>query len=299
MLVAQSKEWTKGSSMPKALSEMASALIEDNIYVAGGITFWGSKRNFSVYNIPNDQWTVLPQLPKRLNHIGMTAYNGKIYITGGFRDLFQTKTLATTWSYNPENQEWLKLAPMPEKRAAHSMITIDDKLYVIGGKGPKANEIWTYLPQENRWVVELPNFPEPQRDHLCLLYQKDKLYVVGGRSKEEGALKPCWLYNFNTQKWKIFTQLEIPSGGQAATLYNNKIHIIGGEDLPTNSIQDRQDIYDLETKKWSVTESKPTPKHGMVSQQYNGKWYVVGGATKANIGTVMSLSDLVEIYSFE
>jgi N-acetylneuraminic acid mutarotase len=290
------QEWSLGSTMPKPKSEMASAIIGNKIYVPGGINFWGSLNSFYAYNISTNTWETLPDLPKKINHIGMAAHYGKIYLTGGFRDLFQSKTVTTMWMYDPSTKEFVRKADLPYKRSAHSMITIEDKIYLVGGSGDATDKILVYSPDKDTWEEALKVFPEKQRDHINLLYQDKKLYVVAGRSKK-GAIKACWAYDFKTKEWLNFATLELPTGGQAAAIFGDEIHIVGGEDLPTSKCFDRHEIYNIKTKKWSKGKPMSKTRHGMVSEVYQGKWYVIGGAYKANWGTVSTLSNIVEIYT--
>lgn len=288
--------WSLGNPMPKPKSEMASAIIGDKIYVPAGINFGGSLNSFYAYDIGNNSWEELPPLPKKVNHIGMAAHDGKLYISCGFKDLFQTKTLTTFWMYDPSTKAYTAKANHPYKRAAHSMITIGDKIYLVGGSGEATDKILVYTPATDTWEEGLKPFPEPQRDHINLLYKDKKLYVVAGRTKK-GAQKACWYYDFKTEEWVNFATLQLPSGGQAAAILGDEIHIVGGEDLPTNKCFARHDIYNLTTKQWTQGPPLQKTRHGMVSEVYQGKWYVIGGAYKANWGTVTTLSDWIEIYT--
>src|SRR5258705_1285193 len=79
--------WTTGAPMPTRRSELASALLDGKIYVAGGIgEAWTTRAEVERYDIAADSWTPVAPLPLGLNHLGMAALNGHVYVTGGYED---------------------------------------------------------------------------------------------------------------------------------------------------------------------------------------------------------------------
>jgi len=291
----QYENWTMGTTMPTARSEMASTIVNGKIYVPGGIRFWGSTDKFEAYDIANNGWKKLPDLPEKLNHIGVASDGQKIYISGGFYNMRQTDFANTLYAFDIEKQTWETLPNMPQTRGAHFMIYRKGQLHLLGGRNHQA--IWTYDIGQKKWLTnQIGDLPE-KRDHITVLQNDQNLYVVGGRKK--GVVqKDCWQYDFQTQKWTTFTQIPVARGGQTATFFDNKIHIIGGEDLQADRTFGVHNIYDLNTQQWSEGTALPTPRHGLVSEAYQGKWYVIGGGKKAGVKTLISAADLVEIFSF-
>lgn len=282
----------KENVTPTRRSEMASTLLDGKIYVAGGINFWGSNNSFEAYDITTDKWEKLPNLPEKLNHSGVASYQDVVYVSGGFYNAIQTKFSDILYAYNVKDRTWTVLTKMPEERAAHVMIQRGDYLHLIGGRNHK--DIWSYDLKNKTWTSDkISPLPE-KRDHINVLQDDEKLYVVGGR--QSGTAKgDCWEYDFSTEAWKIFATLPVPRGGQSACLLNQQIHIVGGEDLNEGTTFSRHDIYDLAEGKWTEGEDLKIARHGLVSELFENKWYIYGGGKKAGIKTLISTTSNLEI----
>jgi hypothetical protein len=56
--------WTTGAPMPTSRSELASAILDGQIYVAGGIgQNWTTRAEVERYNIAADSWETIAPLP--------------------------------------------------------------------------------------------------------------------------------------------------------------------------------------------------------------------------------------------
>ena len=75
---------------------------------------------------------------------------------------------------------------------------------------------------------------------------------------------------------------------------NNKIHIIGGEDLKKGITFGQHDIYDLNTKEWSKDNDLKIARHGFIAELFENKWYIYGGGKKAGIKTLISTTANLE-----
>lgn len=280
------------NAAPTKRSEMASTLLEGKIYVAGGINFWGSSHCFEVYDIAQKTWERLAKLPKKLNHVGLAAYKGKIYLSGGFFNARQTKFSNVLYVYDVSSNQWQQLSTMPAERGAHLMIQRGHYLHLIGGRNHTA--IWSYDFDSQKWTSEkIAPLPE-KRDHISILQTEEKLYVVGGRHR--GTVKAdCWAYDFGTNEWTTFTKLPTPRGGQSACLFNDQIHIIGGEDLKQGKTYSRHDIFDLNNKTWHQGNDLTIARHGFITELFQNRWLIYGGGKQAGIKTLISTTSNLEI----
>lgn len=282
----------KDDITPTKRSEIASTFLDGQLYVAGGINFWGSSNRFEAYDVPSATWQRLPDLPKSLNHVGLAAFDGNIYLSGGFFNAIQTKWSNVLYIYNTTTAQWTSLSTMPDGRAAHAMIYRDGYLHLIGGT--EHEEVWSYNLTTKDWEMDqIAPLPE-KRDHISVLQDELHLYVVGGRQR--GIVKAdCWRYDFEEKKWTIFATLPQPRGGQAACLYQQRIHIIGGEDLQEGVTFDRHDIYDLNSQTWQLGTPLTTARHGFVAELVGDDWYVFGGGKQAGIRTLISTTADLEV----
>ena len=283
--------WESLPAMPTARSEIACAAIGPRIYVVGGIGLDGSKRAFEAYDTNTGSWEKLAPLPTKLNHSGVAAWGDSVYVSGGFLDLRQNHFSSRLYVYEVGNDSWKDLGPMPEFRYKHFMIARDGWLHLIGGL--HLREIWSYHIASGKWRTDLLS-PLPEcRDHTVVLQDSAYLYVVGGRN-DRVAMADCWRYDFRSGHWSVFAKLPIPRGAPAAVLHRGRIHVVGGEDLITQTVSRRYDILDLRNGEWSVGKPMPLPRHGMTSARMGDTWIVIGGGRRAEIGTVFTATRATE-----
>src|SRR5262245_38288584 len=102
--------WTTGAPMPTRRSELASALLDGKIYVAGGIgENWTTRTEVERYDPAADTWDTVAPLPVGLNHLGMAAAAGKVYVTGGYADVNFVIDQAATYAYDPAANAWTRV----------------------------------------------------------------------------------------------------------------------------------------------------------------------------------------------
>lgn len=275
---------------------MASTHWRNKMYVAGGINFWLSNNSFEAYDTNQGTWEKLPNLPNKLNHMGLAAHEGKIYMSGGFFNARQTKFSNILYVYDIQESKWSVLSDMPDIRAAHTMVVRENYLHLIGGRNH--TNIWSYHIKNNKWHTNIISPLPEKRDHISVLQDSSHLYVVGGRQYGE-TKSDCWKYNFLSNTWEVFTSLPAPRGGQSACIYNQKIHVVGGEDLDVGKTYDRHDIYDPNTEQWFIGHPLATHRHGHVSEKMGDKWYIYGGGKQAGIKTLISTTSNMEVIHLE
>ena len=76
-------QWTSGTSMPSARSEVAIATIADKVYVVGG---FGGVRELEIYEPLNDRWYRRAPVPRAIHHTSAVTVAGKLYVIGGYAD---------------------------------------------------------------------------------------------------------------------------------------------------------------------------------------------------------------------
>jgi|FLYN01.1.fsa_nt_gi N-acetylneuraminic acid mutarotase len=290
-------EWMEGTPMPTPRSEIASAVLEGRIYVAGGIVeqFEGATA-FEVYDPQTDAWEEAAPLPVGLHHAGMAADDQRVYIGGGYTSLDFNVDVSALWAYDPETNRWEQIAEMPYPRAAHTMAVIDGKLYVVGGVGQDSTVLWVYDLETNAWDTSRASLPTA-REHLASAVVDGKLYVIGGRWSGQGNLSTLEVYDPQADSWERLAEIPTPRGGLTAAAVNGLIHVTGGEAFNPDCTFNRHEVYDPQTDRWRALPDLPTPRHGLTSASVDGKWYVIGGATGAGSQTLETLSDAVHIFT--
>ncbi len=291
---AQQGGWTTGAPMPTRRSELASALVDGSIYVAGGIgEGWSIRTEVERYDIATDTWTTVAPLPVGLHHLGMATLDRMIYVTGGYADMDFTVDQAATYRYDPSTDSWTQVAAMPAPRAAHAMATLDGKLIVVGGVGSRAQETWLYDPASDSWDTSAAPMPTP-REHLAAIGIDNLFYAIGGRvdGTNLGTIEQ-YVGEFGT--WSALAPMLTPRGGLTAASIDGVFHVTGGELFEPASTYNEHEAFKY--GEWTTLEPMPTARHGLTSIAYMGRWYVIGGATEATGRTAETTTDLLEIYT--
>ena len=94
-------QWQSLPTTPSKRTEIAVALLDDNIYVVGGFTKNGITDQVEVLNFKSGAWFSITPLPRPLHHSTASAVNGKLYVIGGFTSSMWTP-VNNTYEYNPK-----------------------------------------------------------------------------------------------------------------------------------------------------------------------------------------------------
>lgn len=79
--------WSARAPMPVALTDLASAVINKKLYVAGGATcssWCGGTRTLQVYDPVTDTWALKAPMPTARSAAAGAAAQGKFYVIGGW-----------------------------------------------------------------------------------------------------------------------------------------------------------------------------------------------------------------------
>ena len=278
--------WVKGSPMPTQRSELASALLDGKIYVAGGTHVAGlTYARMEVYNPLTNSWSTAAPLPMGRHHFGMAALDGKIYVAGGLPDWFRLTD--TCFVYDPQTDSWTQIASLPYRLATHSMAALNGNLYVVGGNdtpvGGGAMPMFVYASESDSWSQSDALLPTG-REHLAVVAAEGKLFVIGGRYNQDHNVPTLEIYDPQTDSWTRGPDMPTPASGLTAAYMDGRIHVTGGEDLIASTVINQHQVLDLATMTWEQLPDLPGSRHGLTSQAVNGQWVVIGGAPVANIG---------------
>ncbi|XP_078494998.1 kelch-like protein 12 [Ciona intestinalis] len=193
--------WYKVASMNKLRCVAASAVLNDQMCVAGG---WNGRNILSsveLYNPVVNTWTnIAPMKTKRCEH-ALVSYNGRLYTFGGS---YGTIFLNAMESFDPREGKWKSLKPMNKERYGFCGVVYNDEIYAIGGENLKSVE--RYNIRTNTWTnVSSLNHV---RDGSCACVVNGKIYVIGG--KHDAASKSIEAYDATINEWKIETNMETP-----------------------------------------------------------------------------------------
>ncbi len=166
--------------MESARTQVRSAVVAGQIYVAGGSTLKGQSDVFEVYDPVADHWHALQSMPDGREQFGMAAIDSLVYIAGGLSSWNKGQASNTVYSFDTTTGNWQRRADLPEARVGLTLTSVGGALYAIGGRGTDSSKVFRYDPQEDKWTV-LGAMPDPRTSHAAAV-DGSKIYIVGGRS---------------------------------------------------------------------------------------------------------------------
>lgn len=279
--------WEDGKPAPTERTEVAVALLADEIYVVGGFTPNGITDKVEAFNPATGIWKLKSPLPRPLHHSTASVVNGKLYVIGGF-DSGTWNPTNVTFAYDPAEDLWTEKAPMSIKRGALAAGVIDGKIYVVGGAYRKyfrlinTNVLEVYDPENDQWQVLAP--VPTARDHLAVSSHKGILYAIGGRVNVNyrNNLDVNEAFDPKSGRWAQLPPLSTARSGITSQVLNGKIHVLGGESGEGTFVEN--EAYDPEINKWVTMKSMPEGRHGLGSAVFEGKIHTLTGGPKPGGG---------------
>lgn len=272
--------WTSGSPLPTPREVPAGVLVDEKIYVVGGVAGKEFEPTdiMEVYDPKEDSWISSSPLLLPLHHPGSASHDGKLYVLGGWPKKDEKNPTNKLFIYDVMTSKWKEAAPMPTARAALTAAFIDGKLYAIGGKDKKelnVNEM--YDPETDRWTVKEPM--PTARHHLASSVVDGKLYAIGGRQDDDDgtyfSVAANEIYDPNKDSWATLEPMPTLRSSLVSAAISGRIYVCGGEER--NLVSNVTEKYDTETNKWSTEPPMPTARHGYIAGAFQDKIYVIGG----------------------
>ncbi|MCG8586625.1 MAG: DUF1668 domain-containing protein [Pirellulales bacterium] len=210
------------AQLPVGITSFGAAIVGDALYTYGGHR--GRAHNYFIEDQSGDlrrlklvdgaKWEELPGGP-RLQGLAMVGHEGKLYRIGGFTahnhsgEEADLRSVSDVARFDPKTNKWEKLPPLPEPRSSHDAVVHDNKIYVVGGwqlRGKDSKPEW----HQSAYVLDLAqnelkwqSLPKPpfQRRALSVGAQGDRIFVVGGITREDGITTKVAVFDPASGKW--------------------------------------------------------------------------------------------------
>ncbi|CAK8692885.1 unnamed protein product [Clavelina lepadiformis] len=199
--------WVKQPKMLKKRQYFASAVINELIYVSGGLkSNAGTTVSCEQFDTMSKIWSRIDNMNQERAFHGMVALNGKLYVAGGFGG---GKRLSSAECYDPCTKRWKFVSSMKEKRNELTLVVLNNRLFAIGGYNGRnrLSSMEIYNPQTDSWVNGAPL--NISRSGACACVMKGKIYVVGGKN-EQGPVLSVEVYDPALGNWEINCKLATP-----------------------------------------------------------------------------------------
>ena len=304
--------WQEVSKLPTLRVAKATAVVDDQIYLMGGINLdenlGGGAPALSrvdVYDTQTNTWrTAADMITPRIGPKA-AVFSSDIYVFGGYtrtavpgrldKRTVYTKTVEV---YDTRTDTWIKKRDMPTLRRNFGTAVVDGKIYIIGGsvhnkqlgKQVSTGLVEVYDPLTNRWEqrADMPT----KRGYINVAVVDDKIYVIGGFILLEQGLgldvdrfsRRIEEYNPKTNTWRRLPDLPTFKYAFSTVVVDREIYTIGGYDMDNHDkYLDLVEVYHPAANRWRRSLPMLTPKM-TVAAFANGKIYLLGGTGKGSKG---------------
>jgi len=226
--------------------------------------------------VPSNAQTVLSPLLFGLLGLGFIAIVFFVIRLVNPTNNNQPKIVQVVVTPTPEPVKWELVTHMPEAKKSMAYAAVDNKIYIIGGETPNgvSGKVDIYDINTNQW--------NNGKDMLVPVYDAcssvigGKLYIVGGKDKENKILNDMSVYDIELDQWSKQTPLIIPISGCSAFNYDGKLYVAGGENLDGSQKIIYQ--FDPENQIWTDIGQMNLPRSNFASTLITSQLYILGGS---------------------
>ncbi|TDO08152.1 serine/threonine protein kinase [Mycobacterium sp. BK086] len=266
--------WRALPDAPTPRLMMAWTVLDDKIYIAGGMSHGDTLQLVQSYDPQTGAWAAQPPLPVPLHHATATTFRGEMVVIGGASDELAS---ASNKVYALRGGNWVELPSLTHARAGAAAAVVGDKLVVAGGQNQKQLVAQTEVFDGQSWK-DAADLPTP-REHLAAVSDGTYVYTVGGRflsaDKNSAAFER---FDPAFGQWTKLVDMPTPRGSYGATFIDGRIVALGGEE-PTQVLATAE-MYDIAEGKWISLPPMPTARHGEVVAAVGDTVYAIGGANR-------------------
>ena len=148
--------------------------------------------------------------------------------------------------------------------------------------------------ETDRWQP-MPPMPTGRAAFGCAVL-RDKIYVIGGRSKDlpllAGRTMDC--FNIVTQTWQAAPPMTTRRVGCAAVALDGKLYVVGGCFDDLIGVRTSMERFDPDTQAWEAMPPVPAARLYCSAATVHGKLYVIGGKVGLGFRWASDPSDSME-----
>ncbi|MGE5433141.1 MAG: kelch repeat-containing protein [Syntrophomonadaceae bacterium] len=269
--IAQYGAWTKKAPITTPIGGSSAAVVDNKIYVMGGMTESPSKDVSlnQVYDPAANTWTQRMPIPTARSFLSTAVVNDTIYAMGGGSSA-ATKIVE---AYDPKTDTWTKKADMLSPRIGAGAAVVDGIIYNIGGNFYERN-CEAYDPKTNTWT---PKTPMPSSGGAVSVTEYNGLiYVIGG-GMHTTTYNTLLVYDPKTDTWTKKADMPTARYGLETYSVNGKIYAVGGSQNDNSSLS-TVDIYDPAKDTWDTKANMPLTDLFFAGAVVNDKIYVITGS---------------------
>ncbi|XP_077294023.1 kelch-like protein 25 [Arctopsyche grandis] len=148
-------DWNIVAPLLLDLQSHSASVIDDKIFVTGGITFENGERKSTnkvqIYSVETNSWTYRAQMIHARQDHSSVAYKGKLFIGGGYNVPSYT-SLDSVENYDPIANVWTAFTKLPKPANGISLCCFQNRIFSIGGHNKVTlNDVWEYDDTTKSW----------------------------------------------------------------------------------------------------------------------------------------------------
>ena len=274
--VSPESGWTRRMPAPVALTEVAVATIDGQIWMAGGLDAAGAATSaVFVFDPRTDTWSPMPELPEPIHHSALVSDGSGLWIVGGF-DAAGQPTAAVR---RLQGNNWRDDVALPSPRGAGAAAWDGTRIVYAGGVGP-GGVVSDVLALEGGAWVRLGNMAEG-REHLAATSDgAGGIYILGGR---QGGLdgNRATAELVTGREIRRLGELPTPRGGVAAFWWPPLGACLVGGESPGGANPQVECI--AADGALTALPNLGEARHGLGAAVVNGIVYVVSGGPQPGL----------------
>ena len=286
-------KWSPRKPSITAVTNAATATLNDELYVCGGTTLSGPTLNSYRYNPFQDEWSEIAKLPFTISveNAAAVPYEDKIYVFSEGNAAF----------YDPESDSWTLVEPMPTARGGAMAEVLGNNIYVIGGidsNGASLTTVEVFQPKNGTWFNPATPLQTPRANSGSAVLS-EKIYIVGGRTREANGTEITLptVEVFDPQSpaggaWSNAAEMSMARQSMTVGRVSGRLQVVGGELPAVSTAGSSHEEYDPEKNIWRNLTDLIVARRGASGGTIRGKVYVACGDN----GT--SITDKVEVFGY-
>jgi hypothetical protein len=229
--VPSTAAWTERAAATEPLLEVGVAVLDDRIWVAGGLQTDGSASDrVEIYDPRADAWSRGPTLPEPIHHSALVSDGERLWLVGGYVGDDLAHPTAAVRRLDPGADRWVEDRPLPEPRGAGAAAYDGRRIVYAGGVEPDSVAVEVFVLDPDGWRV-LGRLSRP-REHLAAATDgAGRTFVLGGRvGGLDGNLATVDLVEGESVSY--IGDLPTPRGGVAAFWWPSLGACLAGGESP-------------------------------------------------------------------
>ena len=275
--ILSDKKWHPLAAMPNARTEMASTVVNHEIYIIGGYKHPDSLSLVEKYVPKLNQWVSLKDFPAKLDHPTSVNYDNYIYVIGGLQHAETGPASNKVFRYAINDDKWDEVSPLPKALGAMGAVLIGTTIHTFGGLNQlvSSSSHFSYDITKNEWHEETP-MPF-SNDHMAIATDGKRVFITGGRETfSDSFLSHLYIYDTQSKTWQEGLPLPTPRGDVQGALVGDYFIVAGGENSD-GKVFDVVEALDIQTMKWKKLTSMKSSRHGHSVIALNDDLYLIGG----------------------